>query len=32
MNDEVNELETRIAELRQQEKRLQQDIASLQAS
>ncbi|MBW4516733.1 MAG: DUF3086 domain-containing protein [Timaviella obliquedivisa GSE-PSE-MK23-08B] len=32
MNDEVNELETRIAELRQQEKKLQQDIASLQAS
>ena len=32
MNDEVNELETRIAELRQQEKRLQQDVASLQAS
>jgi Protein of unknown function (DUF3086) len=32
MNDEVNELETRIAELRQQEKRLQQDIASLQSS
>jgi uncharacterized phage infection (PIP) family protein YhgE len=32
MNDEVNDLETRIAELRQQEKRLQQDIASLQAS
>jgi chaperonin cofactor prefoldin len=32
MNDEVNELETRIAELRQQEERLQQDIASLQSS
>ena len=32
MNDEVNELEARIAELRQQEKRLQQDVASLQAS
>lgn len=32
MNDEVNELETRIAELRQQERRLQQDVASLQAS
>jgi Protein of unknown function (DUF3086) len=32
MNDEVNELETRIVELRQQEKRLQQDIASLQSS
>jgi Protein of unknown function (DUF3086) len=32
MNDEVNELETRIAELRQQEKKLQQDIASLQSS
>jgi Protein of unknown function (DUF3086) len=32
MNDEVNELEARIAELRQQEKKLQQDVASLQAS
>ena len=32
MNDEVNELEARIIELRQQEKKLQQDVASLQAS
>jgi len=32
MNDEVNELEARIAALRQQEKKLQQDVASLQAS
>ncbi len=32
MNDEVNELEARIAELQQQEKKLQQDVASLQAS
>jgi hypothetical protein len=32
MNDEVNELETRIAELRQQERSLKQEISSLQAA
>jgi hypothetical protein len=32
MNDEANELETRLAELRQQERSLKQEIASLQAA
>jgi chromosome segregation ATPase len=32
MNDEVNELESRLAELRQQERALKQEIASLQAA